>query len=98
MSMFMPDPRDKGLDIKVEGGVLTISIGVNALAQAIRMGFDDRMDPIKITDTEEFIDAVVNELSWEEEDGSTVVHAMFDLAAERAIHDGCEGVEAGEEQ
>lgn len=98
MSPYNDDPRDKGLDIEMHRGVITISIGINALSQALTQGFEQRLDPIKVTNVNDFIDGVLRQLTWEEEDGSTVVHSMFDLAAERAIHDGCDGVEVGEEE
>lgn len=57
-------------------------------------GVDDSPS-VKITDQALFVKEVVRELYREEEDGSTLIHYMFDKAIYAAIENGCEGVDHG---
>lgn len=48
---------------------------------------------VVITDRAKFVQAMIEELKSEEEDGTTLVHVMLDKAAERAVENGAEGIE-----
>ena len=80
---------DKQLEIKVEDGVLNISIGVDILAFAILHG-DTEFGSAIITDNNGFAKEIVRELLLEEADGGTPVHRMFDKAALNAAENGAE--------
>ena len=88
---------EQPMEVKVVGGMLVISIGINCLARALEAsprfynGESGEQD-LKVTDPEVFAREVARALQREEEDGSTPLHVLFDNAAESAIEDGCEGV------
>ncbi|GJD97732.1 hypothetical protein [Methylobacterium iners] len=88
--------KDQGLRISLTGGLLTISLGVSTLCQAIKGGtvFEDFMggEDAVITDEDAFARAITAGLGREEENGDTPVHDMLDRVARRAINDGAEGV------
>ena len=87
--------KDQPLRVGLGGGLVTISIGVSTLCNALKGGpafeTDSEEEP-EITDEDVFVRAVLEELEREEEDGSNRVHRMFDAAAEEAISQGAEGV------
>lgn len=100
----MSDIREQGLSVAIDGDRLVISIGISALCFAATRGpyfdaiyGDTEQEPV-ITDEDAFAKAIVTELRCEEEDGTTLVHRMFDKAAERAVESGCEGIEIPEAQ
>lgn len=83
------------LKTEIKNGVLTISIGLEILAFAIENGPDwddqyiiDKGDDGKYT---EFGKSMFYALEKEEEDGTTLVHRLFDGAAEYALEQGFEG-------
>ena len=83
------------LEIEVKNGQVIISIGVETLCFATQAEIHD----FKITNKEGFVKDLINELNAEEEDGTTLVHRMFDKAADNAIENGSENVlENGEEE
>lgn len=99
MSPYNDDPRDQGLKITMKEGLMTISIGIDAMIKLICEGRALQDDPITVTDRNVFAMAVLHSLKRKETDGSTLMHTIFDVAAERAIiEDGCEGVEVGKEE
>lgn len=89
----MPKMNDKKYQLKVKrnGDMVNISIGVELLAFAVSNTPD--LEEIVITDTEVFVDEIVNYLMAEEEDGTTGLHRAFDAAALAAVENGCDGVE-----
>lgn len=77
------------------GGVLTIEIGVDSLAFAATHGpYADRADEARadgrfyVSNAKGFAADVVSELTYEAEDGSTLVTRMLDQACEQAIEQG----------
>ena len=46
----------------------------------------------KVVDAAAFADAIYHQLNDEEEDGTTIVHRMFDDAIKEAVEQGAEGV------
>ena len=83
------EKRSLPLEVRIKGGQLFISIGIDTLCFATQFNFED----FKITDREGFAKDILNELEREEEDGTTLVHKMFDQAANSAVEDGSEYVE-----
>jgi hypothetical protein len=90
------------LEAVIENGKLVISIGLNELAFAATHGpyffgaGNPEFEEPRVTDVNVFADAILDELLAEQEDGTTLVHEMFDKAAERAVENGCEGIELPE--
>lgn len=91
---------DQGLDVSIVDDVLTTSIGVNCLGNAIELGpeferYDEDRHEFtypKVTDPAIFAREVCRELEKESETGVTRVHRMLDAAAKEAIEQGAEGV------
>lgn len=81
------------LTIKIEGNELVVRIGVDTLAFAVAAGDYFQDGNLKVTDAARFANDVVYELVREEEDGSNMLHALFDKAAEMACENGSEFVE-----
>jgi len=96
----------KHLSVKIAKGVLTISIGMATLANAIRFNPDlAAWDEVtgdellsEITDVTLFGKELVRALESEEEDGTTPVHLMLDAAALSAIENGAEGILTGDDK
>lgn len=94
-------PRDEELLVRIKGGQLVISIGVETLAHATwwhptLQAYDpkaDRYRHTKVTSPDAFAIDVVAVLQAEAEDGSTVVQDMLDSAIAKAVDDGSEHVE-----
>ncbi|TVV75565.1 hypothetical protein [Sphingomonas solaris] len=90
----MSDFQDQQLSVEIVDGRLLISIGTGLLVHAVTNGSDfwDEVELV-VTDPEAFAAAIAAELEHEEEDGTTPVHRMLDKAAERAVENGCDGVD-----
>ena len=78
------------LQVKRDGDMVNISIGVELLAFAV--SHTPELEDIEITDTAVFVDGVINYLLSEEEDGTTPLHRAFDAAALDAVENGCGGI------
>ena len=83
--------KDKPLTVEIVDGVLNISIGIDTLCFALSE--NDFHTQFKVTSIKGFAKDVLNELLSEEEDGTTLVHRMFDEAADNAIENGSEYIE-----
>lgn len=87
----------KPLRCIMEGNSIAIEVDLDRLKfatehhPALYDGEHDRGTYL-VTDCEEFAKSVVFELSREEEDGSTLISALFDAAILTAISQGAEGV------
>lgn len=90
--------KDQQLTIKVEEDVLKISIGTETLFGALSVGRAYGLEGVEITDPGEFIKEFVQALEDEEEDGSTLIHRVFDQAVTNAIDNGALGVRYEEDQ
>lgn len=80
------------------GGIDTLAFAVdNAPGPPLTMYDEDARDFVhtKVTDADAFAEETRGALMAEEENGSTLLDRMLDSAAERAIGDGCEGVDHG---
>jgi hypothetical protein len=84
--------RNDPLKAEINDGRLVISIGVDTLCHAIEIGRSYGLGDITITDKDIFVKELLNELNNESEDGSTIIHRMFDKAASNAIENGALGV------
>lgn len=88
---------DSPLKVEIRGSRLVISIGIGPLAFAsVRGDYFEQLDPdgekqIKITDELAWARGILAALKKEEEDGTTLVHRMFDKAAEDHFENGGEG-------
>jgi len=89
------------LSVKIsKSGGITIRVGKAALKKAALCLPDfERFDEVtgdflipKIVDADAFARAVCRQLNDEEEDGTTVVHRMFDEAIKEAVEQGAEGI------
>lgn len=88
------DPRDHGLTAEIVDGKLIISIGINVLAHACEFGHpENQADEFRIVDKDEFAKDILNEITREEEDGTTPLHRLFDAATLEAIDQGSLGIE-----
>lgn len=87
-------PINEALEVCVTAnGQLKITIGLNALKTAMELN-PEFFDPaFRITNLDEVVAAMVEQLMDEAEDGSTPVHRLLDNAYRKAIEGGCEGVE-----
>jgi hypothetical protein len=83
------------LEVEIRGGELSITIGLGTLCYAVQQcpSWGSRLADFKVTDEEAFAQAVLHQLTREDEIGTTAVHKMLDAAAEEAIEQGAEGVE-----
>lgn len=93
--------RDYGLDVKIEREKIVISIGVGVLGHVIKFGptfqrFNEKTEEFEapvVTNADAFAKEVLLQLLAEEEDGTTLVHKMFDKACEEALEQGGEGID-----
>lgn len=94
--------KDQPLSASIEGDELVVRIGIETLAFAIAHSphFYDyekhgtNCGPFfKIDDSRLFACEIVRAMLHEDEDGSTPLSDLLDMAAERAIEDGAEGVD-----
>lgn len=77
----------KGQDLKVivEDGELRISVGVDVLPTIIESSFPGA----EVNDPDSFAIEIMERLTQEADDGTTLVHEMFDRATDLAAEDGC---------
>lgn len=78
--------------------VIRLTADANAFAWQTGMWAEGRSgypqeSPPPITDKQEFLKAVYDELTKEEENGETAVHRMLDQALRNVYEDGCDGVD-----
>jgi hypothetical protein len=93
--------RNSLLECKIENGVLTMQIGVDVIAHAVKLNpdlqhYDEKSGEFReptITDPDKFAAEILKELKAESEDGTTLIHVALDKAAENAIECGAEGIE-----
>lgn len=96
-----PTPKGHAMKVVIEDGELVIRVPLDRLASATTLspGLDDvayddegKERPITITDPVAWANAVRRELVREGEDGTTLVHRMFDRAFHEALESGAEGI------
>lgn len=76
-------------------GSISIRINEAALRQLVEGCWATEHMEVRqiITDASAFMQAVLDELNRDDEQGSTLIHAMFDKAINEAIEQGAEGIE-----
>jgi hypothetical protein len=79
----------------IQDGEIIIRIQIATLPLAMSGACDlQAIEPrYRITDAELFADAFVRELNREDEQGTTLIHRLFDKAMNEALEQGAEGVE-----
>lgn len=94
---LLADP-DEPLDVQVVGGQLVISIGLDLLLQTIVLKHswpvNEKGEPLKVIDREQFVQDIILELTREYEDGPTLLHRAFDQAAVNMLAKGTSSVES----
>lgn len=92
----------KPLAVKMEGGVLTIEIGVHTLAHAVAFADwsnpfnhdkDENLRMFAISDPEAFAKDVIRAMLHEDELGASPLSGFLDRVTEAAVDDGAEGCE-----
>jgi hypothetical protein len=92
--------RHDSLKCFIEDGVLTMQIGVEVIANAVKLNpelteYDEKseewIEP-EITDADKFAKAILSELKVESDEGTTLIHVALDTAAMNAIENGAEGI------
>lgn len=92
--------RNTPLECSIADGVLTMKIGVDVIAHAVKLNpdltvYDEKsgryLEPA-ITDPDKFAQEVLGALRAESEDGTTLIHEALDKAAVNAIECGAEGI------
>lgn len=91
--MATMDMKEKQLTLVIEDDKLKISIGLDVLQFACKIGRAYGNGDIEITDQEEFLIGLMRELERENEDGSTLLHRAFDSAVSEMIENGERGVD-----
>jgi hypothetical protein len=83
---LLEKPRDtSALEISIVDDVLSIQIGVATLTRALEDVYPTKAPSV-------FAESLARALREEEEDGTTLVHRMFDTAAEWCVEQGLDGV------
>lgn len=95
------DPNDpNGGKAIIKDGALVISIQVDNLHQILEGAWAmNKLDQrYKVTDAATFAKELCHQLNDEDEQGTTLVHRMFDKAIVNGIEWGCEGIDVHEKQ
>jgi hypothetical protein len=94
--------EDSPMEVKVDQGVLMISIGIDTLAWAFEHQDDnnpwldsahDFVQSLKVIDPLQFAKDVACEITREEEDGTSPLHLFFDKMCNEACDQGSGGVD-----
>lgn len=85
--------RYRPLQVAAEGDEIVIRVGAGTLARAVEIPTGAR-----VTDEGAFVRSMVSALGEEAEDGTTLVHRLFDEAAEWAVDQGMDGFECVDDE
>ncbi|MDG3444629.1 hypothetical protein [Nitrospirillum amazonense] len=88
------DTYDAELTVTELNGLITITVGVTTLSSICSEAFNDYL----IKDKAEASKSILRALLREKEDGTTLVHEMFDQAINDAIESGDDGFEESDEE
>jgi phage tail tube protein FII len=85
--------REEGLRVEVVDGRLEITIGVEALATAVKAApfMEDVEGRYAVGNPDALAASVAHYLEDEDEEGTTRVHRAIDSAAEQALEQGLDG-------
>lgn len=89
--------KDQPLTIAANNDTVSITIGIETLCHAVRIGRPYGQGGIKITDQDAFINSLICGLQSEQEDGTTPVHTMLDEVVTTLLENGEEGLDVDEE-
>ncbi|UOF81800.1 hypothetical protein [Caudoviricetes sp.] len=96
----MKSTSEQPLKVGIEAGRVVISIGITTLADALvapGSPVKEHAPHAKVTDHAKFAREVVRELTSESENGTTLVHKMFDGVALEFLENGADGVDFGDD-
>lgn len=82
---------DSPLRISIDGGVLTLSIGLEVLKNAVHSCPEWPFDQYQVDDLDKFGNSMMAFLKNQQKDGTTIVHYMFDSCAMAALENKFEG-------
>jgi hypothetical protein len=84
----------------IEDGAIVIRVPLTALPQVVEgaWALGSLETRYVVTDTEAFAKDLVRALNDEDEQGTTLVHKMFDDAINEALEQGAEGIEEDPEE
>lgn len=94
------DERQENAHAYIRDGVIIIHCDVAGLSIIVEGAWAAGAlhQRLKITDESAFARALVAEMNREDEDGSTVIHLMFDKAIHLASEAGADGIEEHEDR
>lgn len=83
------------LEAKISKKSISITIPISKLQQVVEGAWALNALEVrqKITDANMFADALVGALNSEDEQGTNMIHKMFDGAINEALEQGAEGIE-----
>lgn len=92
--------RKQPLQVVIKDGVLSITIGVETLCNALQLApclerhndETQRFERPVVTDEDVFVKEILRWLTWENEDGTDPIGRMLDAVALFAIEQGAAGV------
>ena len=95
----MADIKHSG-EAVIEDGSIVIRVALSALPMVVESSWaSGALDTrFKITNVEEFAADLVTELNSEAEDGTTMIHQLFDKGINEALEQGARGIEEHENQ
>ena len=85
--------KNTNLTVEVKEDALLISIGTETLCHSCEVGRRYGLSDIKITDKKQFLASLTRQLEFQDEDGSTLMHEMFDSAVTAMLENGELGVD-----
>ena len=84
---------EKTLKVSINKGVLHVEVGINHLLRISQIWGDFREEEdVRIIDFQKFEKELQTVLTDEEEDGTTLVHRMFDTALTNLAESGSESI------
>lgn len=96
----MSDQEEDGARAVIEDGHIVIRVAVDALPAIVEGAWaaGGLAARLKVTDAAALAREIAHELNREDEDGTTLIHKMFDAAIDEAANQGAEGIAEHEEQ
>lgn len=84
----------------IENDCIVIRLPIPSLRDVVESSWACDALPLRmrVTDAPALATAVVYELNWEEENGTTPIHRLFDAAINEAIEQGADGIEVHDDQ
>lgn len=84
----------------IKDGALTIRVPVSELGTLVEGSWaTGNLDTrFAVTDPDAFAEDLARELNSDDEEGTTMIHRMFDAAINEAIEQGADGIEEHENQ